>query len=121
MATKKKKKTKTKLTKPTVSLSRSGYKFTLSFSNIDDDADYIYIEREIWARNMNFPNEYQKKKLGAKKNSSWSYTLDKDAYYPYISDGGSNNNKQSNLDMRIKKVIFKVWVEGKVTKNTSLR
>ena len=37
-------KVKSKLTKPSFSITRNGYKFSLSFSNIDSDADYIRSE-----------------------------------------------------------------------------
>lgn len=121
-----KKKTKTKLTNPTVSLSRDGYKFILSFSNIDDDADYIYIEREIWEKQDNKKSskkakEYKKVRRESKKTSSWSYKIKKDKYYPYVADGGVDNNKKSDLDQRISKVVFKVWVEGKVKQNNKTK
>lgn len=100
---------KNKLTKPTVSLTRTNYKFTLSFSNIDSDADYIHIElflNDCHAKNI---------QLGAKKNSSWSYTLDKSSYYPFVNDKDANGNpKQSSLSLRFKKIAFKVWVDGTV-------
>lgn len=120
------KKVKTKLSKPTVSLSRDGYKFILSFSNIDSDSDYIRIIREVWEKqdtkkSSNQAKEHKEIKLGAKKNSSWSYTLDKNKYYPYVSDGGDNNNKQSDLNQRISKVIFKVWVTGKNSNGTTIK
>ena len=116
--TTKKKKVTTKLSKPSVSLARNGYTFTLSFSNIHNLADYIYIERWIYEaqdtkKSSNKAKEYKKVKLGAKKNSSWSYTLDKDKYYPFVADGTDSSPKQSDYDQRIKKVVFKVWTEGK--------
>lgn len=116
--TTKKKKVTTKLSKPSVSLARNGYKFTLSFSNIHDLADYIYIERWIYEaqdtkKSSNKAKEYKKVKLGAKKNSSWSYTIEKEKYYPFVADGTDSNPKQSDYDQRIKKIVFKVWTEGK--------
>lgn len=113
-------KVKSKLTTTTVSLTRSGYKFTLSFSNIDNDADYIYIEKWVYeakdvGKSGNKGKEYKKIKLGAKKNSSWSFTLDKGKYYPFVADGTASNPKQSDYNQRIEKVVFKVWTEGKVT------
>ena len=75
------KKTKSELNKPTVALTREGYKFVLSFSNIDSDAKYIWIERWVYEHQDKGgtakEKEYHKIKLGAKSNSSWSFTLDK--------------------------------------------
>lgn len=127
--TTKKVKLKSKLTKPSVSLARNGYKMTLSFSNVDSDADYFYIERWIYEaqdtkKSSNKAKEYKKVKLGAKKNSSWSFTLDKTKYYPFVADGTDKNPKQSDYAQRIKKIVFKVWntgtvSSGKVKKNIS--
>ena len=39
---------KTKLSKPSVSLSRNGYKFTLSLNANDSDAKNIYIEKWVY-------------------------------------------------------------------------
>lgn len=116
---KKKKKTKSKLSKPSFSLARDGYKFVLSFSNIDEDADYIWIEREILEHQDNKNStkkqrDYEKIKLGAKQNQSWSYTLEEGKYYPFVADGGDNKNKPSDYDQRIDKVKFTVWTTGKV-------
>lgn len=133
--TTKKKKVTTKLSKPSVSLARDGYKFTLSFSNIDDLADYIYIERWIYEaqdtkKSSNKAKEYKKVSLGAKSNSSWSYKLGatKDhpndgykRYYPFVADGTDSNPKQSDYDQRIKKVVFKVWTEGKNEKKKNIK
>lgn len=113
------KKTKSKLNKPTVALTREGYKFVLSFSNIDSDAKYIWIERWVYEHQDKGgtakEKEYHKIKLGAKSNSSWSFTLDKTKYYPFVNDGTEDNPKQSDLDQRISRVIFKVWLTGSIT------
>lgn len=113
-----KKKKKTELAKPSVTLSRDGYRFVLSFSSVDNDADYIWIERWVYeARDNNKSTkkqtEYDKIKLGAKSNSSWSFTLDKTNYYPFVKDGTADNPKQSDLDRIIDKIVFKVWLTGK--------
>ena len=102
---------KNKLTKPTVSLARDGYKFTLSFSNVDNESDYIYIDRVVYeaqdlTKGPNNSPEIGHQKLGAKKNSSWSYTLDKDKYYPFVGSG------ESDLNQKVSKVYFEVWTEG---------
>lgn len=102
---------KSKLTKPTVSLSRDGYKFVLSFSDMDSDADYIYIDRVVYERQdlVMSPNnspDIGNAKIGAKRNSSWSFTLDKDKYYPFVSGG------ESDLNQRVAKVTFFVHIEG---------
>ena len=101
--------------KPTVSLSRNGYSFVLQFSNMDD-ADYIFIEREViehrdGLNSSKKQKEYHKTKLGAKSHSSWSYTLGATKnhpndgykrYYPFVNDSDSNGNpKQSNLNKRV--------------------
>ena len=62
--------TKTKLKKPTVSITRSGYKFSLSFSNIDNDAEYIWIEKEVWEKQDSSKTsakqrEYKKIRIGS--------------------------------------------------------
>lgn len=117
------KKKKTKLSKPTVSLSREGYKFVLSFSGIDNDADYIWIERWVYEhednkKSTNKQKEYDKIKLGAKRNSSWSFTLNKKKYYPFVDDEKDSIPKESDLDQRISKVIFKVWVTASKLKDS---
>lgn len=106
--------------KPTVSLSRNGYSFVLQFSNMND-ADYIFIERELiehrdGLNSSKKQKEYHKTKLGAKSHSSWSYTINKDKYYPFADDGTTASPKQSNLNKRVEGVWFRVWVEGWVTK-----
>ena len=83
--TTKKVKLKSKLTKPSVSLARNGYKMTLSFSNVDSDADYFYIERWVYEaqdtkKSSNKAKEYKKIKLGTKNHTSWSFTVDKTKY-----------------------------------------
>lgn len=118
-----KKKVKTKLTTPTVSLARAGYKFTLSFSNIDNDADHIFIERWIYEvqdtkKSSNKAKEYKKVRRDAKKTSSWSYTLKEDHYYPFVKDGTDSKPLQSDYSQRIKKVVFKVWTTGVVNKKS---
>ena len=117
--TTKKVKLKSKLTKPSVSLARNGYRFTLSFGNIDNDADHIFIERWIYEaqdtkKSSNKAKEYKKVRRDAKKTSSWSYTLDEDHYYPFVKDGTDANPKQSDYAQRIKKIVFKVWNTGTV-------
>lgn len=114
-------KVKSKLTKPSFSITRNGYKFSLSFSNIDSDADYIYIE--VWVyeardgkKSTAKQLQYKKQKLGAKKNSSWTYTGvydNRNKYYPLVGSG------QSDYSKRLEKVKFKMWTEGKVTWETT--
>lgn len=99
---------KKKCSKPTVSpISRDGYTFTLSFSNIDSDASHIYIERWIYekkdsASSSNTAKEYKKVKLNSSGNSSWSFTIDPDDYYPFKSD----------YSQRIDRIKCKVWVDS---------
>ena len=114
-----KKKVKTKLTTPTVSLARADYKFTLSFSNIDNYADDIFIERWVYEvqdtkKSSNKAKEYKKVRRDPKKTSSWSYTLKEDHYYPFVKDGTDTNPKRSDYAQRIKKIVFKVWNTGTV-------
>lgn len=104
---------KKKLKKPTVSLSRDGYKFTLSFNNLnDDDADWIYIDYQIY---IGFYAEFDSIKRGAKNNQSWSLTLDEKKYYPFISDGTASNPKQSDLSKCVNMISFSVHTEGQHT------
>ena len=118
--------TKTKLKKPTVSITRSGYKFSLSFSNIDNDAEYIWIEKEVWEKQDSSKTsakqrEYKKIRIGAKGNSSWSFTLDKNKYYPFVADGTDSKPKESDLKQRISKIICRVWVTGKITNEKKVK
>ena len=118
--------TKTKLKKPTVSITRSGYKFSLSFSNIDNDAEHIWIEKEVWEKQDSSKTsakqrEYKKIRIGAKGNSSWSFTLDKNKYYPFVADGTDSKPKESDLKQRISKIICRVWVTGKITNEKKVK
>lgn len=114
------KKKKTKLKKPTVSLTRNGYKIALSFGNIDSDADHIYVEKWVYEakdtkKTSNKAKEYEKKKLSP-KSSSCTFTLDKNKYYPFVADGTASKPKKSDYSQRIEKVVIKVWVEGEKNK-----
>ena len=109
---------------PTFSLKREGYKFILSFGNIDKKVSdskkgrngRICIEREVYEvqdktkkGKWNIKkSDHKEERIGAGR-SSWTYSLNKNAYYPYVSDG--DNNKQSDLKQRISKIVFKVWLE----------
>lgn len=109
---------KTKLSKPSVSLSRNGYKLTLSLDANDSDAKNIYIEKWVYeakdiGKSGNRGKEHEKIKKGA-KTKSWSLTLKKESYYPFVSDGSAANPKQSDYSQRIEKVVFRVWTEGVV-------
>ena len=117
---------KKNLKKPSVSLTRNGYMFTLSLNRNDDEADYIYIDRVVYeARDLtkgpNNDPEIKHTRIGA-KSTSWSYKLGATEnhpndgykrYYPFVNDSDSNGNpKQSDLNRRIAKVLFNVWTEG---------
>lgn len=123
------KKTKTKLSKPSVTLARDGYKFVLSFSGIDSDADYIHIEKRTYEAKDKKERQadYLSTKIGAKQNQSWTYNMngyhidsknkkktDKQYYYPFVADGTAENPKQSDLSQTIDRVEFTVWVTGKI-------
>ena len=42
--------------------------------------------------------------------------MDKDHYYPFVKDGTDSKPLQSDYSQRIKKVVFKVWTTGVVSK-----
>ena len=117
---------KKNLKKPSVSLTRNGYTFTLSLNRNDNEADYFYIDRVVYeARDLtNGPNndpEIKRTKIGA-KSTSWSYKLGATKnhpndgytrYYPFANDRDSNGNpKQSDRNKQVEKVLFTVWTEG---------
>lgn len=107
---KKKKKVKSKLSKPSVSLTRNGYKFEASLKANDSDATHFHIEKWIWEakdtkRTSNKNKEYQKWDK-AVSTSSVSFTLNKNKYYPFVGSG------QSNYNERIDKIVVKVWTTG---------
>lgn len=117
-----------KLATPKVSLSRDGYKFILTFSNIDTSSKYKATNIHI---TYNVIEAKDKVKNGVYKNtdsgsatigaghSSWSFTLDKNKYYPYVNDGGDSNNKESDYSQRISGIYFQVWVTGGTTRETT--
>lgn len=107
---------KNKLKNPTVALSRDGYKFVLTFSNMDTDADYIHIKLWVWeAKDKNrSQTNFKTADIGAKSNSSWSFTLKKDIYYPFVADGTADNPKESDLSQTVEKIVFQVSLSGKV-------
>lgn len=105
--------------KPTVSLSRDNYNFVLSFGHLDGRLTNtneshggrkyingkICIEREIHIKGSS--NVSKKTVEIGPNNSSWTYKLDKNSYYPFIGQ----DNRESNLNKRISKIVFRVWVK----------
>lgn len=103
--------------KPTVGLSRDNYSFVLSFGHLDsrltNTNDYqggrhyingkICIEREVHIKGSSKIMDKKTVEIGA-GNSSWTYKLDKNEYYPFVSKGES-------LNCRISKIVFRVWVK----------
>ena len=113
-----------KLATPKVSLSRDGYKFVLTFSGIDTSSKYkatnIHITYSvIEAQDKVKSGVYKNTDSGSATigagNSSWSFTLNKNKYYPYVNDGGDSNNKESDYSQRISGIYFQVWVTGDTT------
>lgn len=106
---------RTKFNKPTVSLTRDKYKFVLGFSNIDPDASKIHIEfKETPSQGNGFVQAmpivvYDEKST---KTTSWSYSIKKEHYYPFIADGTESNPKESDPSKRLASVSCKVYVDG---------
>ena len=117
-----------KLATPKVSLSRDGYKFILTFSNIDTSSvykatnihiTYSVIEAKDKVKNGVYKNTDSGSATIGAGHSSWSFTLDKNKYYPYVNDGGDSNDKESDYSQRISGIYFQVWVTGGTTSETT--
>ena len=109
---------KKKLSKPTVTISRDGYRFTVSLSCIDSDTTHFWVEKWVYEKKdtSKSAKEYSKSsKISVKKNTSWSFTIDKKKYYPYVKCPDDKSTKDSDLDQRISKILVKVHTEGETT------
>ena len=117
-----------KLATPKVSLSRDGYKFILTFSDIDTSSvykatnihiTYSVIEAKDKVKNGVYKNTDSGSATIGACHSSWSFTLDKNKYYPYVNDGGDSNDKESDYSQRISGIYFQVWVTGGTISETT--
>ena len=97
---------------PKIAIDRAGYKFVISFGNIDQKAKKIHIETIIYEK-MDKKKKQADKYVATISASNSSYVFkkfDKDKYYPY----------RKNYDERIKKIVFNVYVENGSAKSKTV-